>query len=147
MFARWISLYICSLRRTTYERKVHGALFRREDLEALAAAFEREGEMREKEERRIALKREQFEESMVSKQSTAVRWLARTSRDLDTFAFFFAWILLVITFICHNLDRKALLSFQNFAAAHVMTTVVRGPARYQQTGSRQVSRLFVSTFY
>lgn len=45
--------------------QIHGALFRSEDLEALAAAFQREGEMREKEERRMALKRQQFEDSMV----------------------------------------------------------------------------------
>lgn len=45
--------------------QIHGALFRSEDLKALAAAFQREEEMREKEERRMALKRQQFEDSMV----------------------------------------------------------------------------------
>lgn len=51
--------------------QIHGALFRSEDLEALVAAFQREGEMRDKEERRVALKRQQFEDSMV-RTNTAV---------------------------------------------------------------------------
>ncbi|CAM9303164.1 unnamed protein product [Ectocarpus fasciculatus] len=49
--------------------QVHAALFRSQDLEALVAAFKREGELREKDERRIALKRQQFEESMAKRRS------------------------------------------------------------------------------
>ncbi|CAN0281875.1 unnamed protein product, partial [Ectocarpus sp. 12 AP-2014] len=49
--------------------QVHAALFRSQDLEALVAAFMREGELREKDERRIALKRQQFEESMAKRRS------------------------------------------------------------------------------
>lgn len=61
--------------------QLHGALFRSEDLEALAAAFRREGEMREKEERRVALKRQQFEDSMVK---AAVNWSGdRQGRETD----------------------------------------------------------------
>eukprot|EP00752_Nemacystus_decipiens_P014275 g12696.t1 len=57
--------------RITYAQ-IHGALFRSEDLEALAAAFMREGELREKEERRMALKRQQFEDSMAERRSGAI---------------------------------------------------------------------------
>ncbi|CAM9821927.1 unnamed protein product, partial [Ectocarpus sp. 4 AP-2014] len=54
--------------RLTYGQ-VHAALFRSQDLEALVAAFMREGELRENDERRIALKRQQFEESMAKRRS------------------------------------------------------------------------------
>ncbi|CAN0464748.1 unnamed protein product, partial [Ectocarpus sp. 8 AP-2014] len=54
--------------RLTYGQ-VHAALFRSQDLEALVAAFKREGELREKDELRIALKRQQFEESMAKRRS------------------------------------------------------------------------------
>lgn len=46
-------------------QKVHGKLFRAGDLDALTAVLGREDTLREKEERRIALKRQQFEDSMV----------------------------------------------------------------------------------
>lgn len=45
--------------------QVHQALFPVEELEALASEFRRDEEMREKEEGRVALKRQQFEESLV----------------------------------------------------------------------------------
>lgn len=45
--------------------QVHGALFRADELGALVAALERDGELREKDDARIALKRQQFEDSMV----------------------------------------------------------------------------------
>ena len=54
-------------------RQIHGALFRKADLEALAVASQRDREMREKEDRRMALKRQKFEDSMVRVWPAMVR--------------------------------------------------------------------------
>lgn len=48
-----------------YNCQVHQALFPVEELEALESEFRRDEEMREKEEERVAVKRQQFEESLV----------------------------------------------------------------------------------
>ena len=60
--------------------QVHQALFPAEELEALVQEFRRNEEMQEKEEDRVALKRQQFEDSLVGVMNVymflAEAWIA-----------------------------------------------------------------------